>query len=130
MHLNSWGGLVSSTVADCDCCKAKNAACLWSFAGFPINCCPNNSSSWNAWRMTNSNRSVLAFNLSYLFRQSELLGEVMTQLLAWLDEGRIAPPPVRTFPLERVAEAHRELESGQTVGKVVLVCGDSARASA
>ncbi len=77
-------------------------------------------------RMTNSNRSVLAFNLSYLFGESELLTEVMGQLLAWLQEGRIAPPPVRTFPLEQVAVAHREIESGLTVGKVVLVCRDLA----
>ncbi|MBI3289245.1 MAG: zinc-binding dehydrogenase [Elusimicrobia bacterium] len=28
--------------------------------------------------------------------------------------------PLTTFPLERVADAHRALESGDTVGKVVL----------
>jgi hypothetical protein len=27
---------------------------------------------------------------------------------------------VQTFPLERVADAHRALESGETVGKLVL----------
>ena len=80
-------------------------------------------------RMTNSNRSVLAFNLSYLFREGELLNEVMTQLLVWLGEGRIAPPPVTTFPLQQVAAAHREIESGLTVGKVVLVCRDPAAAA-
>ena len=73
-------------------------------------------------RMTNSNRSVLAFNLSYLHRETERLREAMTLLLGWLEEGRIVPPPVRTFPLERVAEAHREIESGRTVGKLVLTC--------
>jgi NADPH:quinone reductase-like Zn-dependent oxidoreductase len=75
-------------------------------------------------RMTNSNRSVLAFNLSYLFRESDLLGEVMGQLLAWLEEGRIVAPPVRTFPLDQVAAAHREIETGLTVGKLVLDCRD------
>ena len=73
-------------------------------------------------RMTNSNRSVLAFNLSYLFRQTELLREVMERLLGWLEEGRIAPPPVKTFPFDEVAAAHREIESGLTVGKLVLTC--------
>ncbi len=48
----------------------------------------------------------------------------MGQLLAWLEEGRIAAPPVKTFRLEEVADAHREIESGLTVGKLVLVCGD------
>jgi NADPH:quinone reductase-like Zn-dependent oxidoreductase len=73
-------------------------------------------------RMTNSSRSVLAFNLSYFFGETELLGEVMSRLLGWLEEGRITPPPVRTFPFDEVAVAHREIESGRTVGKLVLVC--------
>ena len=73
--------------------------------------------------MTNSNRSVLAFNLSYLFRETELLREVMGELLAWLAEGRIAPPPVTAFPFDEVAAAHREIESGRTTGKLVLVVG-------
>ncbi|MFQ5525440.1 MAG: medium chain dehydrogenase/reductase family protein [Thermoanaerobaculia bacterium] len=71
-------------------------------------------------RMTNSSRSVLAFNLSYFFDQKELLREMMEHLLEWLEEGRIEPPPVTPYPLERVAEAHRAIESGQSVGKLVL----------
>jgi NADPH:quinone reductase-like Zn-dependent oxidoreductase len=71
--------------------------------------------------MTNENVSVLAFNLSYLFEKREVLAEAMGRLLAWVDEGRIVPPPVTRFPLEHVAEAHRALESGSTVGKLVLV---------
>ncbi len=73
-------------------------------------------------RMTNSNRSVLAFNLSYLFRETELLAEVMGRLLGWLGEGRIVPPPVTPVPFRDVADAHRRLESGMTVGKLVLTC--------
>lgn len=71
-------------------------------------------------RMTNRNRSVLAFNLSYLFRETELLAEVMGRLLGWLEEGSIVPPPVETYPFDAVAKAHAALESGQTVGKLVL----------
>ena len=71
-------------------------------------------------RMTNSSRSVLAFNLSYFFDQKVLLGEIMAQLLGWLEAGRITPPPVAAFPFEAVAEAHRALESGDSVGKLVL----------
>jgi len=72
--------------------------------------------------MTTHNRSVLAFNLSYLFERTEILAEAMDQLLGWLEEGRIRPLPVTTFPFERVADAHRALESGETVGKLVLTC--------
>lgn len=72
-------------------------------------------------RMTNRNKSVLAFNLSYQFERLDLLAEVMADLTAWLEEGEIAPPPVATYAFEEVARAHGALESGQTVGKLVLV---------
>src|SRR5262245_6193955 len=71
--------------------------------------------------LCNDNKSVLAFNLSYLFHKTEILREGMERLVGWVEEGRIQPPPVKTFPLERVAEAHRALESGSTVGKLVLL---------
>jgi len=71
--------------------------------------------------MTTTSRSVLAFNLSYMFEEQWLLEEAMGAVSGWLAEGRIEPPPVTTYPLERVADAHRDLESGRTVGKLVLV---------
>jgi len=37
-----------------------------------------------------------------------------------LAAGRVKPVIDRTFPLERAADAHRALESGQIFGKVVL----------
>lgn len=72
-------------------------------------------------RMTAENRSVLAFNLSFLFPRADLLAIAMEQLLGWLADGRLKPQPVTTFPLDRAADAHRALQSGQTVGKLVLV---------
>jgi NADPH:quinone reductase-like Zn-dependent oxidoreductase len=73
--------------------------------------------------LTNDNRSVMAFNLSYLFERRDILAEAMTELLAHVAAGRIVPPRITEFPLERVADAHRALESGQTVGKLVLRTG-------
>ncbi|MDY7226363.1 synaptic vesicle VAT-1 family membrane protein [Hyalangium rubrum] len=76
---------------------------------------------YNPLTLTNDNTSVLAFNLSYLFDQHALLTESMTRLLSWVEEGRLVAPPVKRFPLDQVAEAHRAIESGTTVGKLVLV---------
>ena len=45
----------------------------------------------------------------------------MSKLLKWIEEGRIKPAVVTTFDLENVAQAHRALESGQTIGKLVLI---------
>jgi NADPH:quinone reductase-like Zn-dependent oxidoreductase len=74
-------------------------------------------------KMTNENKSVIAFNLSYLFHRTDLLQKSMQDLLKWVEEGKIKAPPVRSFPYDKVADAHRALESGSTVGKLVLKFG-------
>ena len=71
--------------------------------------------------MTSANKSLITFNLSFLFGRQDLLSEGMNALIAWFDEGKLSAPPVRSYPLEQVGEAHQELESGQTIGKLVLI---------
>ncbi len=75
---------------------------------------------FNPLDMTGENRSVLAFNLSYLFERHELLAEGMGWLLDRFADGQLRPPPVTSYPLDRVADAHRALESARTTGKLVL----------
>lgn len=83
---------------------------------------------WSWWKtprfdplkMTNRNKSVLAFNLSYQFDRLDMLQEVMSDLFTWLEEGKITPPPVTPYAFEEVARTHEALESGRTVGKLVL----------
>lgn len=72
-------------------------------------------------RMTSENRSVLAFNLAHLVEATSELHRAMGDLLERMAAGRIAPLPTRAYPLERAGEAHRAIESGTTVGKLVLV---------
>jgi NADPH:quinone reductase-like Zn-dependent oxidoreductase len=76
---------------------------------------------FNPFELTMESKSVLAFNLSYLFDRTDLLDAAMSDLRTWLDEGRVVAPPVTTFPLEKVADAQRAIESGQTIGKLVLL---------
>jgi len=76
---------------------------------------------FNPLAMTTDSRSVLAFNLSYLFDEVDLLVESMAMLAARLTDGGLAPPPVRTYALDQVAQAHADLESGRTIGKLVLL---------
>lgn len=70
--------------------------------------------------MTTTNRSVMGFNVVFLFHKLDLADRAMYDLLRWVHEGRIKKTPVSEFPLERVGEAHRSLESGRTTGKLVL----------
>lgn len=76
---------------------------------------------FNPLDMTNDSRSVLAFNLSYLFDRTDILEEAMGDIMGWLAEGKITPPPSTTYDLAKVGDAHRDIESGKTVGKLVLV---------
>jgi len=82
---------------------------------------------FNPLQMVSENKGVIAFNLSFLFDRHDLLGEAMTDLLRWADEGKIRPLPVTTYPLAEVAKAHQALESGQTTGKLVLLAKGEGR---
>lgn len=76
---------------------------------------------FNPLRMTQENRSVLACNLSFLSAQADRLAQGMHWLLQRFADGQLRAPPVATYALERVADAHRDLESGRTIGKLVLL---------
>ena len=76
---------------------------------------------FSPFRLTQDNKSVLGFNLSFLFHRWDLLAAAMEELLEHAAAGRLVKPPLRELPLDDVAEAHRALESAQTVGKLVLV---------
>ncbi len=68
------------------------------------------------------NRGVLGFNMSFLFDHSDLMNRGLSQLIKWLNTGKIVAPKITLYPFEKVADAHRDLESGETIGKLVLVC--------
>jgi len=71
--------------------------------------------------LTNESKSVLCFNLSYLYDRNDILVEAMNDLLGFLEAGEIEAPKVTTYRLADVADAHRAIESGQTTGKLVLI---------
>jgi synaptic vesicle membrane protein VAT-1 len=85
--------------------------------------------AWDWWRtprfdpfdMSQRNKSVLGFNLSYLFERQRRLVEAMEELLAHAAAGELIQPKVTTYPMSEAARAHAALESGQTVGKLVLI---------
>jgi alcohol dehydrogenase len=70
--------------------------------------------------MISSNRSLMAFNLIWLWERAERLPEGYAALERLLPR----PPHVGArFPFDRALEAMRLLQSGETIGKVVLVVG-------
>jgi alcohol dehydrogenase len=67
--------------------------------------------------MISENRSVMAFNLIWLWDQVELMKELLADMMA-VD---ITPPHVgHEFGFDQAHEAIDCLRSGKTIGKVVL----------
>lgn len=75
---------------------------------------------FNPLDLVNRNRSVLGFNLSYMFDQKASFMAALEKLSVWIEEGKLVAPPVTCFALDDVATAHRAIQSGATVGKLVL----------
>jgi NADPH:quinone reductase-like Zn-dependent oxidoreductase len=76
---------------------------------------------FNPLSMHDKNYSLVTFNLSFLFHRTDLLKLAMDDLYGWFIEGKISLPPIKTYPFTDSAQAHRDLQSGRTVGKLVLV---------
>lgn len=70
--------------------------------------------------MTGKNRAVMGFNVVYLTERAELAREGFDAIAGWAADGRLRRPLVTSFPAAAAADAHRALESGTTVGKLVL----------
>lgn len=75
---------------------------------------------FNPFDLTGKNITISGFNLIYLFEKAERFREIMDTLLRWDAEGLIPETPVTAYAFEEVVQAHKAMESGNTVGKLVL----------
>eukprot|EP00041_Stephanoeca_diplocostata_P018993 m.402616 g.402616 ORF g.402616 m.402616 type:complete len:443 (+) comp21183_c0_seq1:148-1476(+) len=67
-----------------------------------------------------SNKSVLGFNLSFFADEKAKVTELFDQIVTWLDEGKIRCPNVVEMPMDKIAHAHELIQSGTSVGKIVM----------
>jgi len=67
------------------------------------------------------NSSLVTFNLSFLFDRKDLLKIAMTSLMGMLAEGTICLPEITEYPFDNVIQTHKDLQSGTTKGKLVLI---------
>lgn len=56
-----------------------------------------------------------------MFGEKELLKEAFDALFGWVKNGTLKVAKVTEYKLSDVGSAHRALESGNTVGKLVLL---------
>jgi NADPH:quinone reductase-like Zn-dependent oxidoreductase len=70
--------------------------------------------------LINRNRGVFGLHVGHLWDERRQLVPLMEMLLAEFSAGRLKPIVARTFPLDRVADAHRFIQGRHNIGKVVL----------
>ena len=70
--------------------------------------------------LINRNRGVFGLNVGHLWGERRQLQPLMELLLMELSAERLTPIVAKTFPLERVADAHRFIQNRSNIGKVVL----------
>ena len=56
-----------------------------------------------------------------MFSKVDLFNEAMEDFLRWIAEGKLRVAKVTEYQLNDAASAHRDLESGNTMGKLVLM---------
>lgn len=79
--------------------------------------------SFSPLALMTENRGVVGLHLGRLTGETELLSAAMKQLLAWWEQGKLAPVVGATFPLEHAGKAHEYLQSRGSIGKIVLTAG-------
>lgn len=70
--------------------------------------------------MISTNKGVIGFNLSFLFEQVDMITDCLEGLTQMIESGQVKPIPITKFSFEKVADAHRLIESGNSVGKIIL----------
>jgi synaptic vesicle membrane protein VAT-1 len=81
--------------------------------------------TFDPMEMGSANKAVLAFNLSFFSNETVMLSNLFSQILQWIEEGKLQCPRIVEMPMSQVREAHGLLQSGATVGKIVLTTNDA-----
>ena len=83
----------------------------------------NKMPTFDAMDMVTSNKSVLGFNLSFFADESDIVSDLFDQVCAWLKYDKLKVPRVTELEMERIVEAHELIQSGKSVGKIVIKIG-------
>ena len=70
--------------------------------------------------LTLDSRGVMGFNLSFFEKEVELIECYFATIDGWVSEGKLTMPECTTFGMEEVGDAHELIQSGRSVGKIVI----------
>ena len=83
----------------------------------------NKMPTFDAMDMVTSNKSVLGFNLSFFADESDIVSDLFDQICVWLKYEKLKVPRVTELEMEKIVEAHELIQSGKSVGKIVIKIG-------
>lgn len=105
-----------SNLPKCDGGLGMLSPWTWLLMGLDILRMPR----FDAMALTLDSKAVLGFNLSFFAEEHELVAKYLGQISQWVTEGKLTAPAIRGFSLTETREAHAALQSGRTVGKMVV----------
>ena len=80
---------------------------------------------FNPLDLITDNKSIVGFNLSFLFEFELLKTDCLNGVMSMINDQLVSPPITRTFDISEVADAHKWLESGESIGKLALQFGSA-----
>ena len=75
---------------------------------------------FDAMDLTVSNKSVMGFNLSFFADERNVLSDMFDQVLQWIENNEMRCPRVVEMDMQNVADAHTLIQSGKSIGKIIL----------
>ena len=77
--------------------------------------------SFSPMKMVTENKAVMGFNLSFLFSRRDILSIGVANMLPWIENKRLKVSKVTEYKMENIGDAHRDIQTGKTVGKLVML---------
>lgn len=75
---------------------------------------------WSPLALMEGNRTVSGVNIGHLWGEMHLLAEELGAVLDLYRDGKLVPRIDATYSFDKVADAHRRIQEGKNVGKIVL----------
>jgi len=110
--LASGGRIISYGVADLMAGSRFNLPrLLWKFVTFP---------AVRTLNLIQSNKGVFGLSLNRLLDNPDNIQSAMAELLELFEKGSINPEISKVYNFKEAAQAHKHLESGESIGKLIL----------
>jgi len=76
--------------------------------------------AFDPMQMTLESKAVLGFNLSFFADEVAVIKAYLAQVDEWVVSKELKLPNTVVFEMDKIGEAHRLIQSGQSVGKIVV----------